>query len=218
MRMIKKGALIAALVATTAAVPALAQGAGGVLTVDMDRLLSDSAAAKNAQTQLTTRYQAQQNQINTELQTSSQAVQTQETAIRTALGGTQDVSKVPQATQQAYAQATQRFNAARQSAAQFQQAISDSQNYARDQIISAVVPIAEAVRAERKAALVLPRGGALAADPTLDVTSVVLPRLDAQLKTVQIVPPQSGAPAPAAPPAAAAPATSSARRPQQQGR
>ena len=217
MRMIKKGALIAALVAGTAAVPAFAQGAGGVLTIDMDRLLGDSAAAKSAQTQLTTRFQATQNQVNTELQTSGQALQTQQNAIRTALGGTQDVSKVPQATQQAFAQAQQRFENARQSALQLQQAVSDSQNYARDQIIAAVVPIAEAVRAERRAAIVLPRGGALAADPALDVTTVVLPRLDAQLKTVAIAPPQAAAPAAGAP-APAAPATTPARRPQQQGR
>ena len=220
MRMMKKGALVAALVMTTAAVPAFAQTAGAILTVDMDRLLSDSVAAKSAQTQLTTRYQATQTQVNTELQTSGQALQTQENAVRTALGGTQDASKVPAATQQAFAQAQQRFGNARQNAVQLNQAVQESQNYARDQIIAAVVPIAEQVRAERRASLVVPRGSALAADPAGDVTAVILPRLDAALKTVAIVPPQDAA-APAAAGAAprpAAPATTAPRRPAQQGR
>ena len=220
MRIMKKGALVAALIATTAAVPAFAQTAGTILTIDMDRLLSDSAAAKSAQTQLTTRYQATQTQINTELQSSGTALQTQETAVRTALGGTQDASKVPAATQQAFAQAQQRFNNARQNAVQLNQAVQESQNYARDQIIAAVVPIAEQVRAERRAAIVMPRGSALAADPASDVTTVVLPRLDAALKTVAIVPPQDAAPAAAgaAAPRPTAPATTPRRAAPQPGR
>ena len=230
MRIMKKGALVAALIATTAVAPALAQSAGTILTIDMDRLLADSLAAKSAQGQLTTRYQATQTQVNTELQASGQALQTQETAVRTALGGTQDASKVPAATQQAYLAAQQRFANARQNAVQLNQAVQESQNYARDQIIAAVVPIAEQVRAERRATLIVPRGSALAADPAGDVTAVLLPRLDAALKTVAIVPPQDAA-APAAAgaapraatpgaarPAAPAPAPAGARRPQPQGR
>jgi Skp family chaperone for outer membrane proteins len=217
MRTILKGAVAVALLATSAATPVLAQS-GPVLTVDMEKLLSDSLAAKSAAAQLQTQFSAPQTQINTELQAANTALQTQETAVRTALGGTQDVSKIPPATRTAFDQAQQRFANARQQAAQLSQAVQELQGYYRDQIVQAVLPLAEALRNERKASAVVPRGSVLAADPAGDVTATLLPRLDAALKTVT-PPPQQAAPAAAgaapAAPAAAAPATP---RPQPRGR
>ena len=81
------------------------------------------------------------------------------------------------------------------------------------------MPLAEQLRAERRAAAILPRGTLLAADPANDVTAVILPRLDAKLTSVQVVRPQQApAAAPAAGVAAPAPAAAGAKRPQPQGR
>jgi Skp family chaperone for outer membrane proteins len=213
-----KRVTVAALLSVAAASPAFAQAAsGGILTIDIERLYSDSAAAKNAQTQMVTRYQGAQQQATTAFDTARNAYQTQVQAAQKTLGPNGDPSKLPPATQQAIGQAEERLGEARNQALSVQQAIQDSAAYVREQIIQAVVPLAEQVRAERKAALVVPRGTVLAADPAGDVSAVILPRLDQRLTTVQIARPQPTAPAAGAA-AAPAPAAGAAPRPQPQGR
>lgn len=220
MKITFKQAAVAALLAATVASPAFAQ----MLTVDIERLYSDSAAAKNAQQQMVTRYQGPQQQANTAFEQARTAYQTQVQAAQKAIGPNGDPSKLPPATQQALGQAEDRLGQARNQALAVQQAIQDSAAYVREQIIQAVVPLAEQVRAERKAQAIAPKGTLLASDPAADVTSVILPRLDQRLATVQIARPQqapaapspaAGAPATGAPAAPAAPA---APRPQPQGR
>jgi Skp family chaperone for outer membrane proteins len=207
-----KRAAIAALLSVAITSPVIAQAAtGGILTLDIERLYADSAAAKNAQAQMITRYQGPQQQANTAFETARNTYQTQVTAAQKLIGPSGDPSKLPPATQQALGSAEDRVGEARNQALAVQQAIQDSAAYVREQIIQAVVPIAEQVRAERKAALLVPRGTVLAADPAGDVTAVILPRLDQRLTAVQIVRPQPTAPAAGAP-AAAAP------KPQPQGR
>jgi Skp family chaperone for outer membrane proteins len=206
---------LAALLSVAAASPAFAQAAtGGILTLDIERLYSDSAAAKNAQTQMVSRYQGPQQQANTAFETARTTYQTQVQAAQKTLGPNGDPSKLPPATQQQLAQAEDRLGDARNQALQVQQAIQDSAAYVREQIIQAVVPVAEQVRAQRKAALVVPRGTVLAADPAGDITAAVLPLLDQRLTSVQIVRPQQAAPAAGAAPAPGA----AAPRPQPQGR
>ncbi|PZU08644.1 OmpH family outer membrane protein [Sphingomonas sp.] len=215
-----KRAAVAALLAVAITPPVFAQAAtGGILTIDIDRLYSDSAAAKNAQTQLVTRYQGPQQQANAAFESARTAYQTQIQAAQKTLGPNGDPSKLPVATQQAIGQAEDKLGEARNQAMAVQQAIQDSAAYVREQIIQAVVPLAEQVRAQRKAALVVPRGTVLAADPAGDVTAAVLPLLDQKLTAVQIVRPQPTAPA-AAPAAGAAPAPAAAApaKPQPQGR
>jgi Skp family chaperone for outer membrane proteins len=202
-----KRAAVAALLSVAITSPVLAQAAtGGILTIDIERLYSDSAAAKNAQTQMVTRYQGPQTQASTAFDQARTAYQTQVAAAQKLLGPNGDPSKLPVATQQALGQAEDKATEARNQMMGVQQAIQDSAAFVREQIIQAVVPLAEQVRAQRKAALVVPRGTVLAADPTADVTAAVLPLLDAKLTSVQIVRPQPAAPTAAAAPAAAAPA------------
>lgn len=211
-------AAIVALLSVTAASPVFAQAAtGGILSIDIERLYSDSAAAKNAQSQMITRYQGPQQQANTAFEQARTAYQTQVTAAQKLLGPNGDPSKLPPATQQSLGAAEDKMQEARQQALGVQQAIQDSAAYVREQIIQAAVPIAEQVRAQRKAALVVPRGTVLAADPAGDVTTAVLPLLDQKLTSVQIVRPQPTAPAAAAP-AAAAPAAAAPAKPAPQGR
>ncbi|NIJ06970.1 Skp family chaperone for outer membrane proteins [Sphingomonas vulcanisoli] len=210
MKTMFKGAAAAALLAT-AAVPALAQSTGPVLTIDLERIYAESAAGKSAVAQLQAKFAQPSQQINAAITSARTAYETQAQAAQK-LSPTGDASKLPPATRQALGEAQERFEAARAQAAQLEQAISASQGYVRDQIVQAVLPIAEQVRNEKRGAVVLPKGTILASDASNDVTSVVLPRLDAALPTAQIAPPQQAA--------AAAPATAPrpAGKPATQGR
>jgi Skp family chaperone for outer membrane proteins len=199
MKNILKGAAAAALLAGVAA-PALAQE---VLSVDLDRVYTESAAGKAAQTQLQARYSGPSQQAQAAFNTARTTYETQMQAAQKLAGPNGDASKLPPATRQSLGQAQERFEQAREQALQVQQAIQQSAGFVRDQITQKVLPLAEQIRAEKKAAIVVPRGTVLAADPAGDITSVLLPRLDAQLTTVPIVPPQAGAPAAAAPAPAA---------------
>ena len=212
MKTMFKSAAAAALLAT-AAVPALAQSAGPVLTVDLERIYAESAASKSAVSQLQTKFSGPSQQINAALTSARTAYETQVQAAQK-LAPTGDASKLPPATRQALGEAEQRYEGAQAQAQQLQAAVQASQGYVRDQIVQAVLPIAEQVRAEKKASVVLPKGGLLATDPSNDVTSLILPRLDQALPTVQIAPPQQGA---AAAPAATAPRPA-AGKPATQGR
>ena len=198
MKTTLKGAAIAALVAGIAA-PAFAQE---VLSVDLDRVYTESVAGKAAQTQLQARYQGPSQQAQSAFNSARGAYETQMQAAQKQVGPTGDASKLTPATRQALGQAQERAEAAREQLLQVQQAIQQSASFVRDQITQKVLPLAEQIRAEKKASVVLPRGSVLAADPASDITSTLLPRLDAQLTTVPIVPPQGAAPAASAAPAA----------------
>lgn len=204
----------AALIATTAATPVLAQATGGILTLDLDRLYTESAAGKSAQAQMQTRYNGANQQAQAAFNAARTTYETQIAAAQKLVGPSGDASKLPPATRQSLGQAQDRLEEARNQALQVQQAVQASAALVRDEINQQVVPIAEQVRAERKAAVVAVRGSMLAADPASDITSVVLPRLDAKVATVPIVPPQ----APAAAPAPAPAAPSATPRPTTQGR
>ena len=210
-------AALAALLAATTAAPALAQ-AGAVLTIDLERIYSDSAAAKSAQQQLQARYTTPSQQANTAFTTARTAYETQVQAAQKVVGPSGDASKLPPATRQSLGEAQERLEDARNNVLQVNQAVQSSAAYVRDQLNQQVLPIAEQVRAERKAAAVLVRGTLLAADPATDITSVVLPRLDAAVKTVNIVPPQQAPAAGAAPAATTPPVATTPARPQPRGR
>lgn len=189
----------AALLATTAATPVLAQAAGGILTLDLDRVYSESAAGKSAQTQLQARYSGPSAQAQTAFNAARTSYESQIAAAQKLVGPGGDASKLPPATRQSLGQSQDRLEEARNQMLQVQQAVQASAALVRDEINQQVLPIAEQVRAERKAAIVAVRGALLAVDPAADITAVVLPRLDAKVTTVPIVPPQAAAPAPAAP-------------------
>jgi Skp family chaperone for outer membrane proteins len=201
MKAYLKGLGLAALAAGVAA-PALAQD---ILSIDLDRVYTESAAGKAAQAQLQARYQAPSQQAQTAFNTARSAYETQLQAAQKLAGPTGDASKLTPAVRQSLGQAQERLEAAREQAVQVQQAVQASAGYVRDQITQKVLPLAEQIRAEKKATAVVPRGSLLAADPAGDITTLLLPRLDATLTTVPIVPPQAAAPT-AAVPAATAPA------------
>lgn len=187
---------ISAATALLAAVasPALA---AGVLTIDFQRVFSDSAAAKSGTTQMKAKYDSLMQQRQTAFQTAAQAYQTQANAARSAA---KPGTPTPQATVTAVNQAGQRAEAAQETLQQLDQEVQTVGRYVQQQIVEHVTPIAEQIRAERKADVVVPKGSVLAADPSADITTLVIQRLDSAFANPTITLPAQGQ-APAAAPA-----------------
>lgn len=180
-----------ALVAATllAAAPAMA-APNDVLVVDLDRVLSESAAAKNGTNALKAKYDTQLATRRTALQTAAQTFQTQRQA---AVAATKPGTQPPPATLQSLQAAGERAQAAQDAFNQLGQELQGVEGYVRQQIIEHVTPIAEQVRAERKAPAVLSKGSLLASDPANDVTGTVIQRLDQQFPNPSITLPQQRA-------------------------
>jgi len=185
--MFKLSAAVALL--ATAAAPAFA---ATVLTVDFNRVFSDSAAAKSGTSQLHTKYDAQIQQRNTALQTAAQAYQTQVNAARAAAKPGVQPS---QATLTAVQSAGEKAQAAQDAREQLDQEVQTVGRYIQSQIVQKVTPIAEQIRNERKAEVVVPSGGVLASDPANDITALVIQRLDATFPNPSITLPTQPAPA-----------------------
>ncbi|MGN6124581.1 MAG: OmpH family outer membrane protein [Sphingomonas oligoaromativorans] len=191
-KIFKSALLVATAAVSFAAIPALADSS--VLVVDFDQVFQNSAAAKSGTQQLRTKYDSQLSARRTAFQSAAQAYNTQvESAKKTAKPGT----PIPAATQSALQQAGERAQAAEQALQEVQQEVNQAAAYVRQQIIEHAGPVAEQIRAERKAAIVMSKDATLASDPAADVTTTLVQRLDASFPTPSIVVPQQGA-APAA--------------------
>ena len=169
--MLKLSAAAALLVATAA--PALA---AGVLTVDFSRVFAESAAAKSGNTQLHAKYDTQLQQRNTAFTTAAQSYQTQVNAIRAA---TKPGTQPAPASVTAANQAGEKAQAAQDALNQLDQEVQTVGRYVQSQIVEKVTPIAEQIRVERKAEVVVPKGSVLASDPANDITALIIQRLDA---------------------------------------
>ena len=180
-------ALGAAAIAAAVAAPAVAASEPAVLVVDFNRVFSESAAAKSGTSQLQAKYNGLLQQRRTAFQSAAQTYNSQvESARKTAKPGTEP----PAATIQAIQQAGQRAQAAQQQLQDLQEDVNQSAGYVRQQIIERSTPIAEQIRGERKAAVLVDKGQTLASDPADDVTSTLIQRLDAAFTAPSITPPQ----------------------------
>jgi len=185
-----KTTLAAALAALMlSAAPAIA-APGDVLTVDLDRVLSESAAAKNGTNQLKAKYDGQLSTRRTALQTAAAAYSSQ---VQTARAAAKPGVPVPAATQTAVQAAGEKAQAAQESLQQLGQELQGVEGYVRQQIIEHVTPIAEQIRNERKASAVIPKGSVLASDSASDVTAVLIQRLDTAFPNPSITPPTAPA-------------------------
>jgi Skp family chaperone for outer membrane proteins len=194
MKTMLKLSAAAVLLAATAA-PALA--AGSVLTVDFNKVFSDSNAAKSGTSQLHAKYDAQMQQRGAAFQTAAQAYQT----LGTQLQAIKAPAQPTPAQRTAFQQAAERAQAAQDNAQQLEQEVQNVGRYVQSQIVDHVAPIAEAIRAERKADVVVSKNSLLASDPAADITAVVIQRLDAAFPNPSItLPTQQPAAAPAAGP------------------
>ena len=183
-----------ALVALSVALPgaALAQrGDGSILVVDIGRVSSECTACRAAATQLqsqVTSFQQRQQQLAQQLQTAGQPLQT-------AVAGLN--GKQPDAALQSRITAfeTQRNTAAQEIQNRGSQ-IESTEAHVNQQIAQRLRTVLEQIRAQRNAAIVLPKGAVWASAPAIDVTNEALTALNQQLPSVSLTPlPQQAAPA-----------------------
>jgi Skp family chaperone for outer membrane proteins len=180
MRTFLKLSAAAALLAST---PAFAEG---VLVVDVSRVLGDSAAGKSGTAQLKAKYDGQITQRNQTFNTAVQAYNTAAQAVQAVKAPAQPTQAQITAARTAGEQAQQ----AQDVLQQLGQEVQASENYVRQQIVERLGPIAEQIRAERKADIVMPKGSTFASDPSKDVTTLVIQRLDASFPNPSINLPQ----------------------------
>jgi Skp family chaperone for outer membrane proteins len=191
MKTMLKFSAAAVLLAATAA-PAFA--AGEVLTVDFSRVFQESNAAKSGNSQLHAKYDALLQQRQTAFNTAVQAYN----AAAAAVQAVKAPAKPSPAQITAGQQAGERAQAAQDALQQLDQEVQAVGRFVQSQIVEHVTPLAEQVRNERKADVVLPKGSVLASDPANDVTTLMIQRLDASFPNPSIILP--AAPAPAAGP------------------
>lgn len=186
----RKLIVAAAFAATALTLPTAAFAAPAVLTVDLDKVLTDCTACRSAsaaiQTQIQqgqTRAQALEAQLKPEAASLDAAVK--------ALG-----TKAPDAALRQRVTAFQaKQTAAQTELANKQRQIESTQANVQQQIASRVVVISEQVRARRQADVVIGKNASLASNPASDITTEVLTALNQQLPSVSITPlPQQNRP------------------------
>ncbi|WBO24189.1 OmpH family outer membrane protein [Sphingomonas abietis] len=194
-KMFKSAMLAATAAVSFTAVPAFAADtAGGTLVVDFDQVFQNSAAGKSASSQISAKYQPIGTQRKAAFDSAVAAYNAQVEAVKKATKpGTQ-----PQGTPALQA-AGQRVQQAQDSAEQLNQEVNQVVSYVRSQIVDHARPVAEQIRGEKKAAVVISKDSALASDPANDITATLIQRLDTSFPTASIVlPQQSAGQAPAA--------------------
>ncbi|HEY0270992.1 MAG TPA: OmpH family outer membrane protein [Sphingomonas sp.] len=175
-------------VSLAAAAPALADST--VLVVDFDQVFQNSAAGKSGTSQLSAKYQPIINQRQAAFTAAAQSYNSQvDAAKKAAKPGVQP----PQATMTAIQQAGERAQAAQNALQQTQDEVNQVAGFVRSQIVDHAGPVAEQIRAEKKAAVVISKSAALASDPADDVTTTLIQRLDAAFPTPSIAVPQQAA-------------------------
>lgn len=187
-----KAFLIAAMATLAVAIPAAApaQRAGGTVAVvvDMQRVYRDCNACRAANTQLQSQVQA----LQTRATTLSQPLQTESTAIETAVRALN--GRQPDQALQTRIQALQtRQNTANQELGTGEQTIRRNQAFVLQQINQRLNPLLTQVMTSRGANLVIDAGSVLSFAPTLDVTNDVLTQLNQQLPSVSTTAPAAPA-------------------------
>jgi outer membrane protein len=179
--------LLAALAASTAAIPAAAQAqrvpATVAVIVDTDRIYQECTACRTASTQLSSQIQALQtrqttlsNQLRPEREALQKAVQ--------ALNGREPDAALTQRIQAFQ----QRERTAAQELQQSQQRIQSIQAHVLRQIDQRLSPVINQVMAARGANLALSVDATLAHSQTINVTNDVLARLNQALPSVSLTP------------------------------
>jgi outer membrane protein len=179
--------LLAALAASTAAIPAAAQAqrvpAKVAVIVDTDRIYQECTACRTASTQLSSQIQALQtrqttlsNQLRPEREALQKAVQ--------ALNGRDPDAALTQRIQAFQ----QRERTAAQELQQSQQRIQSIQAHVLRQIDQRLSPVINQVMAARGANIALSVDATLAHSQTINVTNDVLARLNQALPSVSLTP------------------------------
>lgn len=199
-----RAALLAA--AMLAAAPALAQTAPAaapaaaarvaspVVVVDIDRVVSQSAAGKFAASQLRPRNE----QIQARIVSLRDQFQKEGTALQQ---GFQNKSITEEVAQTRQRDLQQRANTAQAEVDGRQRQLQADQQFVLSQINDAMTPIVSALVRERGAVVAVPKGTTLHTAPGIEITADVITRLDAALPRVNTTAPARPGAAPAAAPA-----------------
>ncbi len=179
------GAALAAL--SIAALPTAASaqrlGPAVIAVVDTQRIFTECTACRAAQTQL----QQQVQQAQQRAQQLNAPLQTEETAIQTALRALN--GKQPDAALQTRIRNLQtQGNTAQTELANRQRTLQSTQAHVNQQIGARLGPIITTAMNNRGATLVVDKGSTLANAPALDITNDVLAQLNQQLPSVSVTP------------------------------
>ncbi len=203
MKTMIRAALAATMLAGATLTPhaAFAQAAGGSLFVDTGRVFAESAAGRSGQAQIKAKYEAN---LRTSAATFNAAASAYNVQVEAAKKVLKPDGSLPDANQRSLGDAQQKLQASDDNLNRLQNEVNNVGRYVQSQILEKTLPISEQIRAERRASAVMAKGSVLASDPAGDITPTVIQRLNAQLATVSIVPPQDNGPAAGARPAAPA--------------
>jgi len=178
-------AALASVAALSAPVAAFAQ----TLTVDVDQIYQASVAGKSGASQLEAKFGPRVKAQQDALQAAAKDWNTQ---VEAAKKVQKPDGSVPPANEQSLQRARDTLSKARAEFDDTRQEIQTANQYINYQIVDKLIPIVEKIRKDRKADVVVPRGGLLAAEPANDITAAAMQQLDATLTTVSITPPQQG--------------------------
>jgi Skp family chaperone for outer membrane proteins len=193
MQKLSRAALAALLLGSLAA-PAAAQqlSPAVIVVIDMDQVVNECAAGKQAGVELQTKVsglQARAGTLQTQLKTEADSIQ-QGQAAKTLTGA-------------AFEQRARAFQdkqqAAQQEIGRMENDIQRSRQYVIKQINDAAQPIITQVMRERNASIALAEGATLQHSASIDVTNDVIARLNTSLPRVSVTAPAAAA-APAANP------------------
>jgi Skp family chaperone for outer membrane proteins len=164
-----------------------------IVVVDMEEVIASSAAGKQAQTELKTRFDAIQSRVNS-LRTSFGTEE--QTLLKSRPAPTS-----PPATITAWENKVKDFQTrktqAEQDLGKREQDFQTARQYVLKQITDGAQPHITAVMKERGATIAMPELATLQHTAGIDVTADIIARLDKSLPRVSTTPPAGTAPAPA---------------------
>lgn len=178
-----KSLAFAALLGSSAVMPSIAMAqaapAAAIIIVDMDRVITESAAGKFAQTQLKTKLDSVQSRVAT---LRDQFGKEEETLIKAKQGNTM----AQPAWEQKVKELNQRKASAENELRGRERDYTQSQGYVLKQINDAVNPIITQIMREKNATIALAEAATLQHVASIDVTPDVIARLDRALPRVNV--------------------------------
>ncbi len=169
--------------ASVAAPIATAQGTT-IVVIDQAKILRDSAAGKDIQTKIGSIESAMERELKPTADSLNAEGQTIEakTANMTPEAMRADAALKTQVTN--YARKAQEFNVKRQVTAQ---ELALTERKAVQDFFAALRPVLQEVVAERGAQVMLDRSSVTFADPSIDVTALVISKMNAKTPTISVV-------------------------------
>lgn len=169
---------LAMLVAVAAApVAALAQTANQIATINIQAILTDSAAAKSAKSQI----EGKRTEYQNELKKLSESIRKEEQGIKE-----QASLLSPEALEQKKKDFVAKANEAQKSQIDKTERLAAANNQALGTIQDSVNKIVQNIVKSKGVKVVIPTNNLLYATPDLDITKEVLAQLDKDLPTVKV--------------------------------